>query len=332
MLTLSILGAANVARFEIVAILAITPIEVFATLQRLDLAPAWPFLPNPMKLSWSSLSPILIPSTPSSWTLRSSLAFLMGIGLSPLSLMLAMNYLSTYPENRVGRYARMALPKPDCPDEYSMKGNEDDDSPAFSSLETGSLKTEIQKDFQAVLDSITDLTAVMDFRRLGQALFRVLDIFSGRPQACQSTLDPQTDDISLQQLRLMRQASHDEPPSLQHASARIENMDPNTYTSATESPSTRTPSPQPSASSDLDEVMQRALDENNMVHVTTRSASTDTLHMNVEVFNGPAPGAPVFTSTFSASPRPTVVETIEVEQIDGMSFYLQPKVLQADYC
>ena len=330
MLTLLILSGANVASLEIVAILAILPIEVFAILQRLDLAPAWLLLPNPLKLSWSSLSPIIFPSTPTYWTLRSSFSFLVGIGLSPLSLMFAMNYLSTYLENRIRRYARMALPKPDCPDEYSKKGNEDDGSPAFSSLETGSLTAEIKKDVQAILDSVTNITAIIDFRRLNQVFFCVLNIFSDRSQACQDTPDPQLDDTNLRQPMLVGQAPHNEHTSTHHINRGLYSTDPNISTPATESPSTRTPSPQPSASSGFDEVMQRALDENNLVQVTTRSASTDTLHMNVEVFNGPTPGAPVFTSTFSASPRPTVVETIELEQIDGMSSFTLDRSLTAD--
>ena len=321
MLTLSLQGAANAASLEVVANLATTSIEVFATLQRLGLAPPWPLLPNPIKLSWSSLSPILIPSTPPSWTLLSSFTFLMGIVLSPLSLMLVMNYFSTYLENRVGRYARMALPKPDCPDEYSKKGNEEDDNPAFLSLESGSFRAEIKKDFLAVFDSVTYLTTMLEPGRLSEACARVLDVGSGVSRARQRTQNPRTHSTSPQQPSLLSQASLHGPTLVQNASAGTGSTDPNASISARESASTRTPSPLPSVSSDLDETMQRMLDENNMVHVTTRSASTDTLHMNVEVFNRPVPGAPVFTSSFSASPRPTVEETIEVEQIDGMSFW-----------
>ncbi|MCJ1414708.1 hypothetical protein MMC32_001035 [Xylographa parallela] len=82
-----------------------------------------------------------------------------------------------------------------------------------------------------------------------------------------------------------------------------------------ESRSTATPSPQLTASTDEEELMMRALEQDNPVQITTSAGSTDTLHMNVEV-NGASPGEPVFTSSFSASPRPTLVETVEVQHVE----------------
>ncbi|MCJ1435956.1 hypothetical protein MMC27_005332 [Xylographa pallens] len=83
-----------------------------------------------------------------------------------------------------------------------------------------------------------------------------------------------------------------------------------------ESRSTATPSPQLTASTDEEELMMRALEQDNPVQITTSAGSTDTLHMNVEV-NGASPGEPVFTSSFSASPRPTLVETVEIQHVEG---------------
>ena len=81
--------------------------------------------------------------------------------------------------------------------------------------------------------------------------------------------------------------------------------------------STATPSPQLTASTDEEEVMMRALEEDNPVQITTSAGSTDTLHMNVEV-NGAAPGEPVFASSFSSSPGPALVETVEVQHVEGI--------------
>ena len=76
------------------------------------------------------------------------------------------------------------------------------------------------------------------------------------------------------------------------------------------------PSPSLSASNNSDQdhhLVFEPIDNNNNVQVITRAGSTDTLHMNVEI-NANSAGAPTYTSSFSASPRPTVVETTLVTE------------------
>lgn len=175
------------------------------------------------------------------------------------------------------------------------------------SMSTGSFTDEIKKDMNAFRIHFFIL-----IHQISQLRKRVLRVFTEPPSA-----EAETES----QHQPLLHISVDGADGHLSSSLARRHQDPDTTTPQSSPPSTRTPSPPLSPSSDEEDILMRALDEHNTVQITTRTGSTDTLHMNVEV-NGTAPGAPVFTSSFSASPRPAIVETVEVEKVTSKLCYI----------
>ncbi|MCJ1405645.1 hypothetical protein MMC11_008874, partial [Xylographa trunciseda] len=343
---------------SITSFIAISPLEIFRILQHLDLIPVWPLLPSIWNISIASLSPLLYPALPSSWSLRNSLGFAVGICLSPLPLLVGFQYINRQLDAYLLSYARIVVPRPDCPDETSKRAYDEHPTnlDAWSmELNSGkrSLLDEIKSDLGFAIDQVRSLRARLGLDRSVKSIRRFFSV--ARQEPCYSAETYR--EIPLGAARVVGslvrlQEHHPETQSTSNFGGdSIANesdttiVEPNLpeVTTVTvnhvqdhsrsrrssslalgegdmtgainldgrrESRSTATPSPQLTASTDEEEVMMRAMEEDNPVQITTSAGSTDTLHMNVEV-NGASPGEPVFTSSFSASPRPTLVETVE---------------------
>jgi len=178
------------------------------------------------------------------------------------------------------------------------------------SMSAGSITDEFQKDMFILRTHFTILR--LQISQFRNRVFRTMQRLIGQPAAEQRP--------GIVHLDVLESNGHLSSSLLQH------HPDPSTTPRQQDSPpSTQTPSPELSPTSDEEDILLRALDEHTTVQITTRTGSTDTLHMNVEV-NGTAPGAPVFTSSFSASPRPAIVEPVEVERVLGTQPHIQPLI------
>lgn len=319
-------------RLDAASLVAISPLQLFSMLQQLDLLPAWPLVPSPLKLSVASLSPLLFPPIPQAWTLHSSLSYGIGICLSPLPVFLGFRYVANHLDTHLLRYTRLLLLRPDCPDDCSLKAyTEQPNTVVGLTMDHIKHKTsftdEITKDFLTLIDLITDLRVRL--RKILPALPRPAVIGDPSDFTIQDMIGE--DAPYLAQLAYPHNDPYNTPSNPSPRSPElITELPTNRETSTTppptslpvtpsnhrafHSPSTAPSSPLLSASTDSEEYLLRTLEAANPVQITTRTGSTDTLHMNVEV-NGTDPGAPVFTSSFSASPRAALVETLEVRRV-----------------
>ncbi|MCJ1396024.1 hypothetical protein MMC18_008911 [Xylographa bjoerkii] len=355
-----------IALFEnllnITSFIAISPLEILRILQHLDLLPAWPLFPSLRNITIASLSPLLYPAVPSHWNLRTSLGFAIGICTSPLPLLLGFQYVNRQVDAYLLSYARIVVPRPDCPDEISKSAYDEHPTNLDAwSMELNrhkrSLLDEIKSDLRVARDQFENLRIrlgldwpVRDIRHFfvvsrqepcssvntdRQALHGTTRIVGSpiqlqeRQPPTQSTSNLEGGSVTGELHTRIDESNMPEITTAHHIqdhqpSQRLSNPSLGTGDVASTSNiagrrgsrSTATPSPQLTASTDEEEVMMRALEEDNPVQITTSAGSTDTLHMNVEV-NGTSPGEPVFTSSFSASPRPTLVETVEVQHVEG---------------
>ena len=303
-------------RFGSLSFLTILPLEFYHHLQQLGLASAQPLLPNPFRLSLVTFWRSLIPTAPNGWTLESLTSFTISLFLSPISLYFCMRPIEYVFETVLPKYARVAIPRPDNPDQFSERGATDEDFPISSvggpvSKEGRYSRTvigEITQDVRIIFKAAHDYCS-----SVGSGLFRIplFHLFKFKPQLSSQPF-PHSHHSDSHCRR--RPGTDDNPwPSESHVETTRSGAEREVdATSAPDQPSAATPSPRLSLSSTDSENPQA----DNAVQVTTRAGSTDTLHMNVEV-NGTAAGAPVYTNSFSASPRPTFTETVVMEQVDG---------------
>ncbi|MCJ1323820.1 hypothetical protein MMC10_000481 [Thelotrema lepadinum] len=279
----------------------LSPLQLFATLQRLDLLPAWPLLPNPFRVS--CLSPLLTP-LPSQWNRRTSGVFAASFVTSPFITFLCMFYFTDKVKGRLCSYARASIPRPDNPDQDSFKLGIDDgstgaapvlDYPKFQ----GSFHQEIQKDVQYVLDGLTSIRYRMRShfrwlfdRRRPSVSFPPVRLQDVPPSTyAQDHRGPPSSEL------LPSQGTYDRP-NLPPSLPPIVPAESSTVTSTS-------PLLTPTSSEDPD----ISSSEPSNVRIRTRTGSTSTLHMDVE-FSPPNRGGPVLTSSFAASPRPAILETI----------------------
>ena len=310
-------------RFQTATYLVIFQLKAFTMLQALDLAPSWPLLPKMSSLiPFTSTSCIQVPPRPMQWTSSSSIEFATSIMLSPLVLQLAIDYTQAIVFKRLVEYGQLVFPRPDNPDNYSIKaaraGDLDDSTvpglgfwsePNASNVaRQGSvvkaIRTDIQGEFNRVIATIkkwkrwskTSMLSLFSHKNDSAVPYTILEGKNPRPHTPTAISTPLFED------HFTRSPSRN---------IGLEtDLQPDTDTGS----STTTSSPQLSATDDEDMIPVEA--ENSMVHVTTRAGSTDTLHMNVGI-NGTTPEGPTYTSSFSAHPAPNVVETITTEEVDG---------------
>lgn len=106
----------------------ITPLEIFASLQRLDLVPSWPLFPNPMALiPFTSGSPIQAHNIAQSSGPKYYIHLLASLAYSPLGLWWVLFHARTQVDQKLYAYMRIGLPKPDYPDAQSWKGAREDE-------------------------------------------------------------------------------------------------------------------------------------------------------------------------------------------------------------
>ena len=110
---------ANAPRFSLktATFAMIAPIEIFATLQRLDLVPGWPLLPH----LWGAV-PLTVfgpfqRTTSNTALVNHATAFL----TSPVVLLWILLYVKQQVDERLFLYIRLALPKPSGPDLDSIE-------------------------------------------------------------------------------------------------------------------------------------------------------------------------------------------------------------------
>ncbi|MCJ1287182.1 hypothetical protein MMC26_006530 [Xylographa opegraphella] len=330
-----------ITRLDITSFIIISPLEILKVLQHLDLIPAGPLFRTLRIINAASLSPMLCPALPSQWSLRTFVGFAIGTCISPLPLLLGIHYFDRRLDTLFLRYARIVVPRPDFPDEISKSAYDAHPTnlDAWSiELNNGqkSLLGEIKSDLGVAIDHVERLRARFGLTQVIGDIRRFFSV-SREEQCC--TTDMGCDNIpgattvgGSPVSRITTADRGSDHQQSQGSSSLPLTGDDATGTSNTagrrESRSTATPSPQLTASTDEEELMMRALEQDNPVQITTSAGSTDTLHMNVEV-NGASPGEPVFTSSFSASPRPTIVETVVVQHVEEQRHRVTALSLQA---
>ena len=140
----------------------ITPLELFATLQRLDLVPGWPLFPD---LRGSVRLATLTPAPPAKFA--PSMLISNGISslLSPLSLLWVLLRLKKRVDGRLFIYIRNTLPSPSDPDPDSMEAAFNAELTHFHILGLWRGRTEfremIKGDFQRILWKIEDATTML---------------------------------------------------------------------------------------------------------------------------------------------------------------------------
>ncbi|MCJ1253134.1 hypothetical protein MMC24_000941 [Lignoscripta atroalba] len=306
-------------------IVMISQLKIFAMLQWLDLAPAWPLLPNPRFLiPFTSTSPIQIPLLPAQWTPRTFVAYVISLGSSPLLLCAAHRHIDNVLVSKLLEYAQIAFPRPENPDMCSIKAARDadlDDAtvPGLGfSIEHGVFKSRprltlfgvIKKDFQAAIRRL--LATGEDMRqRVNGMLTKPLADEGGTRVSLIRSNEAEEETLQEQSITPLGLSPAAEGPTDTTEISFSADVNPSRV--PVEGSSTATPSPQLSATEDEDIVTSEP--GNTFVQIRTRAGSTDTLHMNVEI-NGAIPGAPTYTSSFSASPRPTIIQSTMTQAVD----------------
>jgi len=132
----------------------IAPIEIFATLQRLDLVPAWPLLPH----LWGAFSltifgPMLSSRATSKAKFLNRVAALLS---SPMVILWILLYAKQQVDEKLYLYIKLALPKPSGPDLDSIEAAvlEDLNNSHILGLGRGNAKQQIMEDLKKVYTNI----------------------------------------------------------------------------------------------------------------------------------------------------------------------------------
>ena len=241
-------------------------------------------------------------------------------------LLSASDYISSILDYKVARYAFLTIPRPDNPETHSIKGFTDyyDGSYHRSSISgtrgnartsgNVSLLSEIKKDLEDFFNTLVNFGTGCKsrFKNAIKSREHIDKQASSAPRVETSFIEQLSDDeMDTDQIRVPTGNTSLQPGTAEEASGRPSGAIPAT----TSNSSTTTPSLQSFESDDEGPITSEPT--NNTVQITTRTGSTDTLHMNVEV-NASVPGVPVYTSSFSASPR-SVVETVVTKVVKGVA-------------
>ena len=273
------------------------------------------------------------------------MTFLTSLVLSPLSLYWIHSQYREWSDRKAYSYLREVLPKPENPDTCSIKGAMEDDLDGDTIAGLGSMKDyneyehrepssllgEIRKDLRAMLQTLRAATGFLTVpsedeqdKPIDELDSPVVYIehFEPNAQAPLESEDP---------------ALPPAPPSIHlpephpHFSTLDLNDDNDPPTAAPSEPAAPDQLASPSSSlASAEALIPDPEPGPTTVQVTTHAGSTDTLHMNVEIAGREPGAAPIYTSSFSASPRPTPVETTTQRHHDRKSPppLLQPPQLQ----
>ena len=272
------------------------PIQLYAGLQRLNLLPLWPLLPNPFSKSFFRHT---LPPMPLIWNGNSVLSWGIAAATCPATVFLGMQFFSASMLSKSTTYALSTMPRPDYPDEASYRITRDE---FFEGQERvlnrlrhqTSLQAEIRKDIASLKRTLVDIN--LQFRNVWRKY-----VLGKRP----SVGFPEDVD---------NEASLDvyiipEPVSgAQGSTGPVQMPTPLALAGST----TITPnSPLLTPTSSEEESDFNEANTSN-VRIRARSGSTSTLHMDVEFTTTDQIGGLVHTSSFASSPHPR--SSIEMTQ------------------
>jgi hypothetical protein len=280
-------------------------------------------------MSFTSLFTHLAPSFPTQRSARSITGYLISIATSPVVAWFMLSTFTALADGKALRYAQLALPKPGYPDHYSLQGSTDEDGSATEHAkfikrygQKSSLLREVKRDTQAVIESLSNVATTIDYlvfksaAKIMQFAYSHLPIIRQPKIQPRSQPQPQPPTLTIPSVLLSTSDTLIQSPASDHTaptSPAHNQSPPGAYLPAT---STTATSPQLSLSSDLNLISPI---ETTNVQRNTRSGSTETLHMQVEV-NSTARGAAIFSSSFSASPRAAedAPETADTDELQGL--------------
>lgn len=270
-------------------------------------------------IPFSASSPFQYPVVPADLNIGSSVAFLTSLVLSPLSLYWILSQYRERCDRKAYSYLREVIPKPENPDSCSIKGAMEDeldgdtiaglgsmkDYNEYEHRETSTLLGEIRKDLRAIVQRLRAATGFLTVhpeddqdRAIGESESPAVyvEYVETNPQA------------SLESYGQPLQLPIDLPDPLPRF-LPVDQYDEDPPAARPEPPSQDQPASPSTSLASAEVTVPEPGVEPTAVQVTTHAGSTDTLHMNVEIA-GRLPGAaPLYTSSFSASPRAAVVET-----------------------
>lgn len=285
-------------------------------------------------IPFSASSPFQYPVLPATLTLASSTSFLTSLALSPLPLYWILSQYREWYDRKAYSYMREVIPKPENPDGCSIKGAMEDELDGETIAGLGSMKDynefehrepttllgEIRKDLRAMVQ-----------RLRAAAGFRTAPL---EDEDDTSIEEPDSPLVYIEHAETNPQASPESeghpaqtPPRPIHLPEPHPGFSPFDLLDDDDTPATppepAVPAEHPTSRSSSLASAEATIPEPDIgptaVQVTTHAGSTDTLHMNVEIA-GRVPGAaPLYTSSFSASPRPAAVETAKQPPRAGKS-------------
>ena len=277
--------------------------RLYGSLQQLGLISAWPLLPNPFQQSYffALLPPRSLRSGNIS-TAASGLALL----TSPFAMLLCLEYLKAILDEKLTGYTRAAIPRPDNPDAVSLRPKSSDGVKTSASpvqeypTMQGSLRDELRKDWSKIVESFYVTRAVA-------RQFVRSTLGHKRPAV---EFPDEIEEIELSPRQSSRGLDIDA-----YAGDRAQSPDLGRFVGRQPTPSLRqaigaVPQGQSMSSvssvSSFDEPGSPTIQGSN-VQIRTRTGSTSTLHMDVEI-NAPVAGGVPLTSSFSSSPRTMVID------------------------
>ncbi len=275
-----------VSRLYGVSFLFLAPLRMYATLQRLNLLPGWPWLPHPRAfVPFSASSPLQMPALPTYLTFRSGVAYLASLAVSPPFVWCVLAWIKPQINNKLRAYIRAAVPKPHYPDRYSLQAAKEDelDSDSIPGLcndpdgdkgewESANLLEELAKDLQYIGGNL----AILYDNCVG--------LVSRKTESLIETIKPQPplEGIETQNLHINESMGTFSVPS------------PSSSTSSSSSPSTSPlfpPSPRP------------------QMETTTSTASSRTRHMNSHIPHPTPNEEPLFSNILPNSTPPSEPDT-----------------------
>lgn len=283
-------------------------------------------------IPFSASSPFQYPVLPAQFTLGSSMALVASFVLSPLPLYWILSQYREWIDRKAYSYLREVIPKPENPDSCSIKGAMEDkldgetipglgsmkDYNEFENREPSTLLGEIKKDLRAVLHRLRAVTGLWTVRPEDEEDRPIAELGSPAVLIEYIEINPQASQESEAQARQTTSPSIHLPEPRPPFSTI--DLNDNGLPAALSDPAAPDQPASPSSSlASAEAMIPEPGIGSTTVQVTTHAGSTDTLHMNVEIA-GRVPGsAPIYTSSFSASPRPTAIETIIHRHRDGKS-------------
>ena len=261
---------------------ALYPIQLYAGLQRLNLLPLWPLLPNPFS---KSLLRHTLPRIPSIWNGKSLFYWGMAAATCPATIFLGMQLFSVSILSKFEIYAVSTMPRPDNPDEASFEIMQEEEFVATQERVLNrlrrqiSLRAEIRKDIASLKRTLMGID--LQFRNIWRKY-----VLGKRPSVGFPDVSSET--------------SPEPIPEAQESTRRVHTPANLVLTGST---AVRSNSPlltpiSSEGESDFNETNPSS------VRIRARAGSTSTLHMDVEFTTTDRVGGLVHTSSFASSPHP----------------------------